>query len=33
MEVKVGDYIRTIDGIKRIVKINTGDRKNYIWTI
>ena len=27
MEIKVGDYIRTIDGIKRIVKINTGDRK------
>lgn len=27
MEIQVGDYIRTIDGIKRIVKINTGDRK------
>ena len=29
MEVKVGDYIRTIDGIKRIVKINTGFDKTY----
>lgn len=27
MELEVGDYIRTIDGIKRIVKINDGDRK------
>lgn len=28
-EIKVGDYIRTDDGIKQIVKINTGIDKTY----